>query len=480
MRHSLLFAAPVDKKNCVTRELFEEIHLAPLLSEHAMEILSLPATAEDILLRHAVFSSLEDPAFYHAASAFSEALTSLWQANEQHKKASNPCERLLTFYALSRRFLFTCRIGANIRADKPELCGFTEHLQKLLPLANELEPQILKLEATLDEVYTSRLYFNPLGVHAMQDRSEDGILKTLQICANSLNLCEISLPEQRNLAMPHELSETLLEIYPQEFTAIRNFEKHFAPLPVEDLFAYRNELNFYFSVFELITKAKVKNIPVCYPRLSEKACFLATNAYDISLLDFDDVEIVPNDIYFSNEDTFFFLTGANGGGKTTYLRTVCGNLLLASRGCPMLADSATVFPFSTIGVHFPIDETTQNGRLAEEQRRTEELFQSAVEPAFFFFNETFSGANDRKGLVLTLDCAQDCKNRGIFALFVTHFHEVGGHGFPLLNTQVDASDQNKRTYKILRDTGLKTSYAEDVLRKYNLSKDTLHLREVNQ
>ena len=57
--------------------------------------------------------------------------------------------------------------------------------------------------------------------------------------------------------------------------------------------------------------------------------------------------IVPNDILF-NEKTFFFLTGANGGGKTTYLRSVGIAVILFLSGCPIPCEGAEIYPLDNV------------------------------------------------------------------------------------------------------------------------------------
>ena len=53
---------------------------------------------------------------------------------------------------------------------------------------------------------------------------------------------------------------------------------------------------------------------------------------------------VDNDFRMKNED-FFIITGANMAGKSTFLRTVALNIVLANNGLPVCAKS---FSFSAI------------------------------------------------------------------------------------------------------------------------------------
>ena len=96
------------------------------------------------------------------------------------------------------------------------------------------------------------------------------------------------------------------------------------------------------------------------------------------------------------------MLGANGGGKTTYLRALGINLILFLAGCPVFATEAEMYPFDIVLSHFPKDERfDHSGRLDEERKRTEEMLNIAQNKAgFLFFNETFSGTDDKRGFDL--------------------------------------------------------------------------------
>ena len=101
---------------------------------------------------------------------------------------------------------------------------------------------------------------------------------------------------------------------------------------------------------------------------------IAKELYDISLLAKNCENIVPNDADFTEYEPFCFLLGANGGGKTTYLRALGVNLILFLAGCPVFAKEAEIYPFDIVLSHFPRDERFDNtGRLDEERKRTEEM-----------------------------------------------------------------------------------------------------------
>lgn len=477
MKHSLLFRDNSPQHQKIFSDVFEQIHIREFFGDSVLSILSTSAETEDLLLRQAVFRALEDENNARNLEEFKNALFSLSQALDQYRFAKNECERLLTFYAYLSNFKRVGTVAREIKIDAPELEEFSSHLERLAPITAQIEEKTATISEDLKAIYESKLVFNPLLVHLQDDTPEAGLLSKLSTLAKNLEICEMDLPAQRLLSLPHELSGALIDLYPEQFAKIRKLEVELSPLLENDYLVYRDELNFFFTIKNFCLSAQERGLPICLPKILKTPGFCAQNAYDFTLLRVENVDIVPNDIEFSTTEPFYFLTGANGGGKTTYLRCVAANLILGSAGCPIFATEASVAAFPFIGVHFPSDETSSTGRLFEEQARADELMKRAKNGGFLFFNETFSGANDKTGLVLTLDCAQACKTDRIFGLFVTHMHEVGGCNFPILSTVVNTDQNNQRTYKITRETKPRSSYANDILKKYNLSHDTLQNRD---
>ena len=228
----------------------------------------------------------------------------------------------------------------------------------------------------------------------------------------------------------------------------------------------------------MIQRAAKIGVPHSIATIAQAPRYVARELYDVSLLAKNCENIVPNDADFTQSEPFCFLLGANGGGKTTYLRALGVNLVLFLAGCPIFAKEAEIYPFDIVLSHFPMDERFDHiGRLDEERKRTEEMLNLAEnKSAFLFFNETFSGTDDKRGFDLLTDTAAKIEGSKHFGLYVTHFYEVMSLDYPVLSAEVDLSDANKRTFRIVRSKGSASSYAADILKKYRLDKDSLESR----
>ena len=79
---------------------------------------------------------------------------------------------------------------------------------------------------------------------------------------------------------------------------------------------------------------------------------------------------------------------------------------------------------------------------------------------------------------MTLETADGIRRAGTHGLFVTHFHEVRQGGYPMLNTVTEEDENHVRTFRIVRDLGITSSFADDILRKYRLDAASLKERGV--
>ena len=79
-----------------------------------------------------------------------------------------------------------------------------------------------------------------------------------------------------------------------------------------------------------------------YPEIADAYFKMSGKALGHPLLRRD--VCVRNDISIEKSPWFLIITGANMAGKSTYLRTVGVNYLLACIGAPVYADSLTVYP----------------------------------------------------------------------------------------------------------------------------------------
>ncbi|MBQ7983412.1 MAG: hypothetical protein IJ302_07575, partial [Clostridia bacterium] len=353
-----------------------------------------------------------------------------------------------------------------------KLSSAAAHWSRVLASYERLEEDLAAMQTCLSVIGTFNLSFSERA-YMTRDAVPETIYDGLSAGAEALGL-SVSDRRGARIRLNDALSHAISELYPEEIARFDALCAPYSAVPFDAPVAYIEELNFYFAILALCERADAMGIPMCYPVPSEQRQYLARDVYDISLFLKNADRIVPNDTYFSQEEPFFFITGANGGGKTTYLRATGINLILFLGGCPVFAREAQIYPFTGVCSHFPADERfSAGGRLTEEKQRVDTLLTRCDGETFIVFNETYSGTDDKKGCEMTLETASAIREKGTFGLFVTHFHEVREGGYPMLNTVTEEDENHVRTFRIVRDLGITSSFADDILRKYKLDAASL-------
>jgi len=249
---------------------------------------------------------------------------------------------------------------------------------------------------------------------------------------------------------------------------------------VSDVFGYENETAFLIEIGAYFKNLADMEYPLSCPAVSAEREMILTGLVDASLAKrgMKGGEVVPNDVHMEDRGgerlNFFILSGANGGGKTTYLRACTIAALFFVIGCPVPARSGRMMPFDNIFTHFPANESFESdGRFADETARADEITKNATAESFAVFNETFSGTDEKKSEEFSARLADAMAEKRTFGIYVTHIHALTGGKIPTLAAVIDEKDENRRTYKIRRVGGTTSSFAADILEKYGLDERSL-------
>ncbi len=460
------------------RQIFTDLQLDAFLQPETVTVLQEPCGKEEILCRQELFRLLEDVFFHEKILCLFTALREEERILFLLRENITPLERYHLYADL-----YTVHIQVSDQLKSMSDCGkrFAQIMEYFSSaekqrIASEIQVDLVRLASLLSKLRGGCLSF--FDKHWITPPSQavteyDIVVKS----AKNLGL-SVSEIKDRNVRADNSLSDAVCRLNRQEVSQIESILAKYGNSVFYEPVSYIPEIRFFLDIHDLICNAGVFGIPHCFPQIAKSPAFTAKEMYDISLLRKTDGHIVPNDADFSKEEPFFFLTGANGGGKTTFLRAVGISLILFLSGCPIFASEASVYPFAFLSSHFPKDERFDNtGRLDEERKRTEKMLDDAEgKTSFLLFNETYSGTDDMRGFSLLIETVQKMHGRGIFGLYVTHFHKVTDTEYPLLSAEIDAGDDNKRTYRIVKAKGAASSYAADILKKYRLDKESLRKR----
>ncbi len=133
-----------------------------------------------------------------------------------------------------------------------------------------------------------------------------------------------------------------------------------------------------------------------FPKVSEKPFELNGEALGHPMLSYD--TCITNDVTIKNEASFVVITGANMAGKSTYLRTVGVNLVLAMTGAPVFAKNMIFSPVSIFSSIRTKDSLQKHeSYFYAELRRLKEIIDTlqAGEHLFIILDEILKGTNSK-------------------------------------------------------------------------------------
>jgi hypothetical protein len=195
---------------------------------------------------------------------------------------------------------------------------------------------------------------------------------------------------------------------------------------VRDFFTLlQRELAFYIGGLNLRDALAERGLRFVMPEPAEPAALRlsAGGLYDISLGLATDGKVVANDIAADGRH-LIVVTGANRGGKTTFLRSLGLAQLMLQAGLFVPATAYAASLADHILSHFRAEEDAEmcSGKLDEELVRMDGLAAVASRRSLFLFNESFAATNEREGARIAAEIATALVDRGLRVAFVTHLH----------------------------------------------------------
>ncbi|MFN3995474.1 MAG: DNA mismatch repair protein MutS, partial [bacterium] len=176
-------------------------------------------------------------------------------------------------------------------------------------------------------------------------------------------------------------------------------------------------------------------------------------------------KFVPNDVYMDEEKFFIILTGPNMGGKSTFLKSVALNVLLAQLGSFVPASKAIIGIadgiFTRIGAS---DDIIKNrSTFMVEMLETAYILDNCTERSLVIMDELGRGTSTYDGMAIAWAVCQylasKVKCRSILA---THFHQLSNlekfiHSVSNYNVQVlEKGEEIVFTYKVVKGAAQKS------------------------
>ncbi|KSQ21681.1 DNA mismatch repair protein MutS [Pseudomonas aeruginosa] len=232
----------------------------------------------------------------------------------------------------------------------------------------------------------------------------------------------------------------------------------------------RTELAFYIGCLNLRERLSELRTEICFPDIEPAGQYQEDfqGLYDVCLALNMGRSVVGNDLA-GDRHHLFIVTGANQGGKSTFLRSIgiaqmmlqCGLFVPAMRLRANLCDS--------LFTHYKREEDTsmRRGKLDEELARMSGIIDHLSSRSILLCNESFAATNEREGSEIARQVVLALAEAGVKVFFVTHLHDFSESLYlkppqGSLFLRAERKDDGGRTFRVVEGTPLATAFGTDL------------------
>ncbi len=234
----------------------------------------------------------------------------------------------------------------------------------------------------------------------------------------------------------------------------------------------RTELAYYVGCLNLHAQLSQRGA-VCFPDPSPVGshCLHFSGLYDASLALSMQHDIVGNSLDADGK-SLIIITGANQGGKSSFLRGVGLAQLMMHCGLFVAAESYAAELCSGLFTHYKREEdaSMMSGKLDEECVRLNDIVNNISPGSMLLFNESFASTNEREGAEIARQIVHALLERHIKVVFVTHLYDFARGFFnrgadDTIFLRAERRTNGTRTFRLAEGRPLETSYGEDLYKQ---------------
>ncbi len=233
------------------------------------------------------------------------------------------------------------------------------------------------------------------------------------------------------------------------------------------------ELAFYLGCLNLHDALdRIREITAFPEPSGETPAFSCRDLKDVCLALTMNRAAIGNDVDADGKQ-LVIITGANRGGKSTFLRSVGLAQLMMQCGMFVTAQAFSASLRTGLFTHYKREEdrSMKSGKFDEELSRMDEIVDHLTPNSVVLFNESFAATNEREGSEIAGMLVDSLLRHRIKSLFVTHLYEFA-HGFvghdpqQIAFLRAERREDGTRTFRIISGEPLRTSFGEDLYGRF--------------
>ena len=242
----------------------------------------------------------------------------------------------------------------------------------------------------------------------------------------------------------------------------------------------RTELGFYLGCVNLHERLTRSGVPSCFPIPTPIGApqFYCRDLRDVGLCLTASKTVTGNDVDAEGK-SLIVITGANEGGKSTFLRGLGAAQVMMQAGMFVTAESFRANARDGVFTHFKREEDASltHGKLDEELARMSQIADYIGATSLLLCNESFASTNEREGSQISRDVLQAMVESGVKVVFVTHLYDLAHslyarHDPADLFLRAERRPDGVRTFRLTPGQPKPTSYGEDSFRRvFGMARD---------
>lgn len=232
------------------------------------------------------------------------------------------------------------------------------------------------------------------------------------------------------------------------------------------------QIGFYKAAVNLKHHMKRFSLSYCFPEVVAQDALVFENLKECVMAIEQRVNPVGNTCNI-REKMLLVITGANQGGKSTFLRSIGIAQIMMQCGLPVTATSYQSGIFPSFFTHFTRreDSAMNSGRLDEELGRMSQIVDLLEENSMVLLNESFATTTEKEGSLIAYDIVKALVEADVKVLTVTHLLSFAQRIYqeakesPKTNIEFFSAERTgdgKRTYHMIQHEPELTSFGMDL------------------
>lgn len=233
---------------------------------------------------------------------------------------------------------------------------------------------------------------------------------------------------------------------------------------------FHQQIAFYNGCLQLKERMESFGAGYCFPEVlpKETKAFRFMGLYELGMSIL--TRSVPVSNSLTQEDCWLLVvTGANQGGKSTWLRSLGIAQIMMQCGMFVPAASFAGRIYDNIDTHFTRreDASMNSGRLDEELKRIDGIVRNLTSDSLIFLNESFATTTEKEGSIIAKEFVGALYERGVAVAMVTHLMQFATELYAkqpkhAVFMSAERKEDGTRTFHMVRQTPSETSFGLDL------------------